>query len=199
MSDEYVDKLAIVEVVQLERSARDQGRWDVMLDAYFPESYVRIAWFAGTGPEFVESSRRSSETGHAVVHMVGPTLVRLDGDRSLADTGCSVNAVRNLDGVEVDFISMLRLRSRLERSEGRWRLRSLRAVFGRDKVSVRSPASQLRIDEVELQGYRQSYQWLSYTKAHSGGTPDQGLPGFDRMETVDQLVRDDEAWLALEA
>src|SRR5260221_9917329 len=56
-----------------------------MRSAYYPESIVRVAWFQGNGFEFVEASKGMHRQGQSK-HRLSPTIVRLNGDRSLAET-----------------------------------------------------------------------------------------------------------------
>jgi hypothetical protein len=54
--NEQADILMIAQLIGFGRHWRDTGQWENMRDAYQPDSRMRVAWFQGTGPEFVEAS-----------------------------------------------------------------------------------------------------------------------------------------------
>src|SRR5947209_19735236 len=56
-----------------ERHWRDKGQWENMRSAYHPESIVRLAWFQGTGFEFVEASNGIHHDGQSK-HRLSPTV-----------------------------------------------------------------------------------------------------------------------------
>lgn len=193
-------KAAIAELAANERMYRDTGQWDLMHDAYYDESHVRVSWFNGSGHDFVEGSRvrvRAGEKWSNAVHLVGPTTIQLNGDRAIADTGCTVNARRLVEGVELDNTLFVRHRSMVERGPDRtWKLRSFRAVYERDVLAPVVPGEFIKIDTERLATYRRSYRFHCYLLELAGGTPDDSLPGVDRPELVDAVIAEDEAWLA---
>lgn len=191
-----LDKLAIQELAQQERAARDARDWDRLLDSYHSDSRVSVSWFDGTAADFVEGSRSMvAKPGGGSVHQVGVTLVELDGDRALADTGCAILIRCTLDGVECDIAAYCRHRSRVERRDGRWRLRTLIGVYQKDTLVPTNPNIVPELDEKELASYRASYKYLSYYAAHTGYEPSDAKPGIDRPDLVQELTDADRAWL----
>lgn len=83
-----------------------------MRSAYHPESIVRVAWFQGTGFEFVEASKG--------MHRLSPTIVRLNGDRSIAETDTVIETRTLYGDIEVDTTANCRLFSRVRRDDGDW-------------------------------------------------------------------------------
>jgi hypothetical protein len=191
------DKLAVVDVVQTERAARDQGQWGRMAACYHPDSRVSISWIETSGPEFVAASERAFASGLRHLHQMGPTLVTLDGDRALAETGCAILLGGAIDGAEVVVTSQARLHARVERRDDRvWRIAMLQAVYFEDAISSRIPGEVPRIDQTRLAGYRHSLRFLSYLLVESGKTPRPDLAGIDRPDLVEALWAADQAWLA---
>ena len=110
MSDQdQLQHAAIDSLIQRERIARDAGRWDEMAGCYHPDSRVEVSWFQGSGREFAERSRNIAGGKVYTFHQMSPAVVTLNGRRALADTGCSVHGLTDLDGVEVDIVSHSRL------------------------------------------------------------------------------------------
>ncbi|RZT36856.1 nuclear transport factor 2 family protein [Cupriavidus agavae] len=191
-----LDKAEITEVVQTERAARDQAQWTRMLETYHADALVDVSWFHGSGAEFVAASQRMYDAGRHSAHLMGPTLVRLRGDRALAHTPCAVTARMHLDGVEVEVTTHARLHERVERRSGVWRIARMGIVYLRDGLVVVNPSERVVLDAAQLAAYRPSYRFLSYLLAHAGQRPRPDLPGADRPETVQPLVDSDDAWLA---
>jgi hypothetical protein len=191
------DKLAVVEVVQTERAARDQGQWARMAACYHPDSRVSISWIETSGPEFVIASERAFAGGLRHLHQMGPTLVTLAGDRALAETGCAILLGGVIEGTEVLVTSQARLHARVDRrSDGTWRIAMLQAVYFEDALTARIPGQVPAIDATRLAGYRPSLRFLSYLLVESGKTPRPDLAGIDRPDLVDALWAADQAWLA---
>jgi hypothetical protein len=197
------DAQARAQITQLavdERWARDTGQWDLMHASYYEESHVRVGWFNGNAHDFIEGSRMMTPPGEkwsSAFHVIGPTSVELDGDRALADTGCTVHRRDLVGDVELDHVLFVRHRSMVERDrEGLWKLRSLRACYQRDTVTPVIPGETIPIDKERLPGYRQSYKLMSYLSDVGGRLVDQTLPGVDRPDLIDALIAEEEAWMA---
>lgn len=192
-----LDKLAIAELAQAERAARDERDWDRLFDSYHRDSRVYISWFEGTATEFVEASRQmTAQPGGGSIHQLGVTLVTLNGDRALADTGCAILMRRNFEGVECDVTAYCRHRSRVERRDGVWRLLTLVGVYQKDTLVPAVPGEIPQLDLDRLHSFRPSYRYLSYYRAQMGHRPHMDRPGVDRPELIERLVREDESWLA---
>ena len=202
MSDSEVwqAKAALVELAAKERMYRDTGRWRLMEASYYHDSHVRVSWFNGSGHDFVKASSRMVQDGQkwsSGLHLVGPTSVELNGDRAVADTGCTVNRRHFVGDVELDSVLFVRHRSMVERgTDGIWKLRSFRAVYERDQIALVVPGDTVHVDKARLAEYRASYRFLSYFTELEGGVVDSTLPGVDRPDLVDEVIAEDEGWLA---
>jgi hypothetical protein len=97
--------------------------------------------------------------------------------------------------VAADTVAFCRHRSRVERVDGVWRLRTLYAVYQRDTIAPVNPADELTLDAEVLAGLRESYRYLSYWSLALGSSTRQDLPGDDRPDLVAQCVQADEEWL----
>jgi hypothetical protein len=197
---EMVDKLAIIELVQLERFGRDTREWGLMADCYAKESRVWLSWFDGNALEFIEASRKMSEQpGGEAIHELGPTLVTLNGDRAIADTSCTILMRRVFEGVECDLTVYCRHRSRVERVDGTWKLRTLVGIYQKNTLAPVVPGQLPAIDVEKLSSFRLSYNYQSYYRAAQGHVPFDDRPGIDRPELVNELVSSDLAWLHYDA
>ncbi|WP_433365514.1 nuclear transport factor 2 family protein [Streptosporangium sp. CA-115845] len=196
-SAEWLDKLLITELAQTERVARDTRQWDLMTDCYHPDSRVFLSWFDGTAAEFIAASKAMGEEpgGHAT-HSLGPTLVRIAGDRALADTSCAILFRRVFAGVECDMVSYCRHHSRVERVGDRWRLRSFVGVYEKNTLVPVIPGQAPAIDTGKLATFRSSYAFQSYFRAQQGKRVYDDRPGLDRPDLVARFRDAEERWLS---
>jgi len=190
------DKLEVAEVVQTERAARDQGQWARMAACYHPDSVVSISWIETSGPDFVAASEKAFAAGIRHLHQMAPTLVTLNGDRALAESGAAILLGGRIGGVEVMVTSHARMHARVERRDGAWRIARLGAVYFEDAMAARIPGETPALDAARLAGYRPSLRFLSYLLEESGKTPRADLAGIDRPETVETFLAAEQAWLA---
>ena len=193
---EYLDRMEIEDVVQTERLARDVMQWDRMSDCFWPDSLVELSWFRGTGQEFSEASAKMASGGTQAFHQMSPTVIRLDGNRALAETGGAVHLRATFAGVEADVISYTRFFTRVGKREGRWLISGLRAFYQKDVLIPSDPANPPRLDVARLVQYRQSYRYLSYLMSERGHPIQSTLPGMDLPDTVHTLTEREEGWLA---
>ena len=197
MNDQdQLQRSAIDQLIQRERTARDAGRWDEMADAYHPESRVEVSWFQGTGKEF--AARSSAIAGGKVYtfHSMSPAVVTLNGDRALADTGCSIHGLTEVDGVEVDIVSHTHLLWRALRTDAGWLIAGMRAYYISDSLIPLDPGRVPLIDQDVFKGLRRSYRSIGYTMKRSGFDVRDDLPGVDRPDTVQALRAQEQQWLA---
>lgn len=191
-----LDKLAVAEVVQTERAARDQGQWARMAACFHPDSVVSISWIETSGAEFVSASEKAFASGMRHLHQMAPTLVTLNGDRALAESGAAILLGGRIGGVEVMVTSHARMHARVERRDGVWKIVRLGAVYFEDEIRARIPGETPSLAPARLAGYRPSLRFLSYLLEEGGKTPRADLAAIDRPETVDAFLGAEQAWLA---
>lgn len=196
--DDAADISAITQCVLTERESRDLGRWARMRACFHPDAVVRISWFDGSGPEFVERSIDMARRGVRATHRLGPVAVRLNGDRAVASLGATIDIPGVLDGVDICLSSHARFLYRAERRDGRWRLASFEAFYLRDELHPQRPGQALHIAPEAVAGFRPSYRMLSLLLTRQGYAVDPDLPGLDRPETVDAMGREVYGWAGLE-
>lgn len=197
LAEMLADKALIAELAQAERRARDAKDWQLMLGCYHGDARIFLSWIDAGPAEFVRRSQRMAEVpgGHAI-HQNGVTLVRLSGDRALADTSCAILMRRLFDGVECDMTGYCRHRSRVERRDGTWRLLSLVGVYEKNILAPVLPGTAPKLDERRLAGYRPSYNFQCYHREQEGNTAFSDRPGTDRPGLVEALESADRAWLS---
>jgi hypothetical protein len=193
--EQALDTLKVAELVQTERAARDQGQWARMAGCYHPDSHVSISWVEASGPEFVALSEQAFATGVRHLHALSPTLVRLNGERALAETGCVILLNGRAAGVPVTVTSHARLFVRAERRMKTWRISRLGAIYFQDSIAPQIPTDAIDLDRDRLAAYRPSYRFLSYVLEEAGKVARQDRAGIDRPDLIEKLHAADEAWL----
>ncbi len=191
---DLADRAAVIDLVQTERAARDQGQWDRMAACYHPDSRVSISWIETSGPDFVAASTAAFANGIRHLHRMSPSIVTLNGARALAETGCVILLPGRIGDAPVTVSADARLFVRAEK-RGVWRIARLAALYLADSWAF-EPGVFPAIDRARLAGYRAPYRHLSYLLAESGKQARADLPGLDRPDLCDALYRAEGAWLS---
>lgn len=184
---EAADISEITQLILRERESRDLGRWEAMKACFHPDSFVRVSWYAGNGPGFVEGSIDMARRGMAARHRLGPILVRLAADRAVASLGAIIDIPAIIDGVEAQLSSHTRFVYCAQRRAGPWKLFGFYAIYVRDELVASIPGETLRVPREALSGFRSSYRMLSYLLSLTGYSVDTELPGADRPGTAKAL------------
>ena len=195
-----LDNADITEISQLilrERESRDLGLWDTMRDCFHPDSIVNISWFNGSGPDFVDGSIDMAKRGMLAKHRLAPILVVLSGHRAIARLTGIIDIPTVIDDVELVLSAHARFVYRVEKREGEWRIYSFECIYMRDELTSAIPGQTISIDPAEVEGFRPSYRNLAWCLRRTGYDVDQDLPGEDRPETVEALMRKVEDWAGL--
>jgi hypothetical protein len=198
------DIVAITQLVVRERESRDCGFWNRMRDCFHPDSEVNISWFRGNGHQFVEGSKDMAARGMLAKHRLGPVLVTLGkgpqaptGQRALASMSAIIDIPEKLEGKDFTLSAHSMMYYRVEKRAGVWRLSSFEVVYRRDEFIPAILGQTAAIPEALLASYRPSYRNLCYSLHLKGYTPNNGLAGEDRPETVRGLLQSMYAWLGL--
>jgi hypothetical protein len=192
------DVSAITQLVLTERECRDLGRWDEMRDCFHPDSLVRLSWFTGTGPDFVAGSIDMARRKVLAKHRLGPVRVQRRGDRALASLVGAIDIPATIGGVELMLTSLARFLYRAERRDGRWRLSGFDAVYLRDELQAVVPGQAVPVTPAQVAGYRPAYRMLSFVLASQGYVVNAELPGEDRPDRSDALMRELRDWVGLQ-
>ncbi len=193
--EEQLDQVAVNDLIQRERLARDNFFWVEMASYYHPDSFIDVSWFQGSGAEFVEESKENIRTDAINSHVMSPAVVTVKTDRAIAETPCMLRSFLQIEGDDVSFESFVRLLWRARRLDGRWLIAGLRGIYVRDMVMACNPSRVPKLDVEKLAKFRLSYRYLSYNLAYFGREARDDLPGIDRPETVTALREAEKQWL----
>jgi len=191
------DITAITQLIVRERESRDLCLWERMLDCFHPDSLVRISWFKGTGPEFVEASQGMVARGMLAKHRLGPVLVTLNGDRAIASLAGIIDIPTTVEGVELILSAYGLFLFTVEKRDGQWRIHSFDGIYRRDEFSPAIMGQTVTIPPDVIKRFRPSYRNLCYSLHLAGYQPNDDLPGEDRPETVRALYEELYGWVGL--
>ena len=188
------DITMITQRVLRERESRDTGNWDQMRDCFHPDSLVRLSWFNGSGPDFVEGSIDMAKRGVLAKHRLSPVLVTLAGDRAIASLSAIIDIPTVIDSVELMLSAYSRFIYRVERRDGTWRIYGFDCIYIRDELTPTILGQTVVIDLGEIKSFRPSYRNLAYSLSLKGYQANPDLPGEDRPETVARLMQEVNDW-----
>jgi SnoaL-like domain len=187
----------ITQLILRERESRDLAEWQTMRDCFHPDSIVRISWFHGSGPEFVDGSIDMARRGMLAKHRLAPVRVRLAGDRAVASLTAIIDIPRKIDGVDLILSAHGRFIYRAERRNEVWRIFSFECIYVRDELTPAIPGQTISIDPAEVAAFRPSYRNLAWCLMKTGYAVDQNLPGEDKPESVKSLLQEVQDWAGL--
>jgi len=192
---ELADRLAIAELVRMERFHRDRRRWDELAADYIEDSRVKTTWFEGTGREFAAASRDMLRRGRESIHLITPTDIRVNGDRALSESHAQIHNRSVIRGVECDMTQYCRFFSRVVRTPQGWKLASFDGIYHKDTIAPVNPADRVPIEPRELDGLRPSYRIWAFAISLKGYDIGPEELGDDRPDLLERFYAEAEAWL----
>ena len=103
----------------------------------------------------------------------------------------------HVEGNRSDDVEPCTLLLRAERRAAVWRLSGFDSVHLRDEIAAAIPGQIVTIDPEAVRAFRPSYRLLSYYLASRGIPVPDDLPGIDRPDLADALVREVYGWAGL--
>ena len=190
------DKYACAELIQAWGFYRDQGKWPELLAIFAPEGQIAVSWFSGSFREFVERCRQAVEAGQRSKHHLFPSLVRVAGDRALAETNVVIMVRQKISDVLVDMTSHARFLDRLERRSGRWSILQRTAIYERDRLDPVEPSQAFDqlFAATDLSVYPQAYRYMA-ARLKAAGRALAPVIHHDGAPHTAQLYRRYDAWL----
>src|ERR1700691_916050 len=193
------DKIACAELIQNWGVYRDQGKWKELRGTFTPDGHISVSWFRGPFEQFVERCRASFGAGHSWLrhHLFAP-IVKLAGDRAVAETSVIIRVRQPFNGIAVDLTSCSRFLDRIERHAEGWLIAERAAIYERDRLDPVEPSAAF--DEVfktaNTAQYPEQYRYMAFRLAHAEGRSLAPVIYRDGgSETADLYARFS-AWLA---
>ena len=190
------DKYECAELIQSWGLYRDQGKWPELLATFVPEGQIAISWFSGSFAEFVDRCRKSFDAGQRSKHHIFPSVVRVSGERAVAETNIVIFVRQKIDGVLVDMTSHARFLDRLERRDGRWAIVERTAIYERDRLDPVEPSEAFGklFTATDLSVYPEAYRYMA-ARLVAAGRELAPVVYRDGSPHTDQLYKRYDAWL----
>jgi len=192
----FLDRSAIVQVVQNWGFWRDDHKWDQLRSLYTPDGLQTTSWSLGTAAQFIDRCIEGAKKAgtRRSMHSIGATVVELNGDRAIAETRRIILTRAVVHGVEVDVTNHGRSYDRFVRLDGLWKIKQRNGIYERDRMDPVDPAQMVKLDAAELARYPEGYRYLAYLQAGAGEriNPDLPTPG---SASLARLYAEGRAWL----
>jgi hypothetical protein len=166
------DKIACAELIQNWGVCRDQGKWKDLRATFTPDGHISVSWFRGPFEQFVERCRASYAAGHGWSrHHLFVPVVKLNGDRAVAETSVIIRVRQPFNGIQLDLTSCSRFLDRLERHSGGWLIAERAAIYERDRLDPvePSPAFDELFKSANTAQYPEQYRYMAFRLAHTEG------------------------------
>jgi hypothetical protein len=187
------DKYACAELIQSWGLYRDQRRWPELLATFHPDGEIAVSWFRGPFRDFVEHCKR----GGPSKHLISPSVVRVAGERALAETNIVILVRQSIEGLAVDMTSRARFLDRLERRQGQWRILERAAIYEQDRLDPVVPSEAFAgiFKSGSAASYPEPYRHMALRLAAAGRPLAEPVHHDGSAPTRDLYARY-EAWLA---
>ena len=163
-----------------------------------PDGRIAISWFSGSFTEFVDRCRKSFDAGQRSKHHIFPSVVRVAGERAMAETNIVIHVRQKIDGVPVDMTSYARFLDRLERRDGRWAIVERTAIYERDRLDPVEPSDAFGklFTATDLSIYPEAYRYMA-ARLVAAGRELAPVVYRDGLPDTDQLYARYDAWLGV--
>ena len=195
MNEDFMEKLAIREVIENWAIWRDSGDWERFRTVWHDDGYMMATWFQGTGEEFIRVTREGWQRGVSILHFLGGSSVDLQGQRAIAQTKMTISQRAPVHDVLVDVLCTGRFYDFFEKRGGRWGIVLRRLFYEKDRMDPVDPPKTLALDPKILAQYPEGYRHLAYLQQSIGYNVRKDMPGLKGPE-ADALYAKGKKWLA---
>jgi SnoaL-like domain len=196
--DAVADKIAIAELIQLERLWRDTGEWDAVAACYVEDAIIRTSWFNGSPGEFAVQSKAMASGGRHGKHPLTIINVLIEDQRALVESRSVIQNRLPVDGVMVDMEQFVRFVSRVRRTVKGWRLVSFEGIYEKGTIRSVDPHQEVPIDWKDVEAAvpdRPAYQLHAWGMQLRGYSIPDDLLGDDRPEKRNAFYAAEIGWL----
>jgi hypothetical protein len=198
MTDDFIDRLTIRDLVENWVVWRDAGDWQRFRTVWHDDGWMMATWFQGPRDDFIRVSREGFEKGVRILHFLGGSSIDLAGGRAVAQTKMTIAQRATVEGVLCDVVCTGRFYDFLEKREGRWGMVLRQPIYEKDRLDPVSPDASLSLDGALLAGFPEGYRHLAYLQTRIGYNVNKDMPGLTGPE-VEALYARGVAWLRGEA
>lgn len=191
---EVADRFTIRSLIENWVIFRDAGLWDDFRTVWHSDGRMQATWTEGTYEDFITASIAGWEKGVNILHSLGGTTIKLQGNRAIAQTKIHISQRAELEGVLCDVLCMARAYDFFEKREGRWGIVFREPIYEKDRIDLVNPNDELILDQDLLNAFPEGYRHLAYLQTRIGYKVRDDLPGVKGPST-DRLYARGAAWL----
>lgn len=188
----------IAQLIQTWGLCRDQGRWDDLKATFTCEGTIFVTWFRGRFADFVEASKRMHvPTSPRVKHLIGLPIIKVQGDRAVAETSIQILGRFAAAGTDVDYTSYARFLDRLVRTQDGWRISDRTAIYEKDRLDAVVPSSGFNdfMSQTDFSAVPEPYRYLGYRLLAAGRPLQDGIL-CDGSPQAEAEISSAELWLS---
>ena len=197
MTDEQLmDVTRIKDLIVRWAVYRDALMWDKFRTVWHKDGIMKATWFEGPYEEFIRINEEGVKRGLNILHMLGGSVVEMNGTRATAMTKFMILQRATLDGILCDVTNYARHFDLWEKREGRWGLVRRVTICDKDRVEPVDTNEKLHLDQDLLNRFPQEYKHLAYLQTKVGYTVDPDVPRMSGGKALEAVYRRGDDWLA---
>jgi hypothetical protein len=191
---DIIERMEVRELIESWVIYRDAADWENFRDVWTEGGRMMATWFHGPAEEFIKVSIEGFERGIYILHFLGGSMIKIAGDRAIAQTKMTISQRGDVHGVECDIVCTGRFYDLIERSEGKWGVALRQPIYERDHMTPLNSNQSVTLDPTILSNYPRGYQNLAYFQQGLGYNVKRDMPGLTGPE-VEALYKQGAAWL----
>jgi hypothetical protein len=191
---DIIERMEVRELIESWVIYRDAADWENFRDVWTEGGRMMATWFHGSAEEFIKVSIEGFERGIYILHFLGGSMIKIAGDRAVAQTKMTISQRGDVHGVECDIVCTGRFYDLIERNDGKWGVALRQPIYERDRMTPLNFNQSITLDPTILSEYPIGYQNLAYFQQGLGYNVKRDMPGLTGPE-VEALYKQGAAWL----
>jgi hypothetical protein len=191
---DIIERIEVRELIESWVIYRDAADWENFRDVWTEGGRMMATWFHGSAEEFIKVSIEGFERGIYILHFLGGSMIKIAGDRAVAQTKMTISQRGDVHGVECDIVCTGRFYDLIERNDGKWGVALRQPIYERDRMTPLNFNQSITLDPTILSEYPIGYQNLAYFQQGLGYNVKRDMPGLTGPE-VEALYKQGAAWL----
>ena len=191
---DIIRRLEVRELIENWVIYRDSADWDNFSTVWTEDGRMMATWFQGPAEEFIKVSIKGFERGIYILHFLGGSTIRIEGDRAVAQTKMTISQRGDVHGIKCDIVCTGRFYDLIDFRDGKWGVVLRQPIYERDRMTPLDSFQSVSLDMDILSSYPIGYQHLAYFQQGLGYDVKRDMPGLVGPE-VQALYAQGEAWL----
>jgi hypothetical protein len=194
MTDDFIEKLTIRELIENWAVWRDAGDWERFATVWHEDGVMMATWFQGPAKEFIRVTQEGWAKGVSILHFLGGSSIEVRGNRCIAQTKMTISQRGLVQGVLCDVVCTGRFYDFLEKRGGKWGMVLRQPIYEKDRIDPVDPAAKLELDQTALATLPKGYRHLAYIQLGIGYKVKMDMPQLTGPE-VEALYKRGAGWL----